>query len=68
MDAECQPERLEVNSQGWHEATPGRKADQIPPRRQDVGALIAGSDDPQEIWELRDLSHANRLSEKLDGD
>ena len=38
MDAESQPEGLEVNSQGSQEATPGKQADQRTPRRQDVGA------------------------------
>ena len=46
MDAEYQPEGLEVNSQGSHEATPGKQADQISERRQDVGATVAGGDDP----------------------
>ena len=41
------PERAEVNSQGSHEATPGTEAYQNILRRQDVGAPIAGGDDPR---------------------
>jgi len=51
MDAESQPEGLEVDSPGSHEATPGRKAYHIPLRRQEVGALIAGRDDRSDfVW------------------
>jgi len=45
LEAESHPEGVKVNSQGWHEATPGREAYQHTPRRQDVGATIAGRDD-----------------------
>ncbi|MHB0936044.1 MAG: hypothetical protein ACYDCO_04145 [Armatimonadota bacterium] len=48
MDAECQPEGLEVNSPGLHEATPGKGSLPTYPRRQDVGAWIAGSDYPND--------------------